>query len=174
MPNGRLADIYGCDVEHTRPNNGLLTSGPVTMAKHTRSKRRGFSLLEALIAITLLFLALSVFLALFPYSLQQNAHDALYLQAVDAGQQYLDALRSAAEKNGPQPPYPTIAIDAGYSVVDDTTKNQSPGNFVFTGSGCATPPPLSTLWDCTVTVRWPEAGQTRSYTTESYATQQVP
>jgi type II secretory pathway pseudopilin PulG len=143
------------------------------MRKTMRYIQRGFSLLEALFAITLLFMAIGTFLSLFPYALQKNEHDALYLQAVDAGQQYLDALRSAAEADATQPPIPVIAIDAGYSVVDNTTKNQSPGTFAISGV-CATPAPLSTLRDCTVTVQWPEVGQTRSYSAESFATQQVP
>jgi len=139
-----------------------------------RYRRRGFSLLEALIAIALLFAAIGTFLSLLPFSLQKNQHDSYYLQAVAAGQQYLDALRSAVEANQAQPAFPVVAIDAGYSVVSLTTKNASPGNFDFTGSGCAPHQALSTLRDCTVDVSWTEQGQKRTYVTESYATQQVP
>lgn len=145
------------------------------MKRSKRYERRGFSLLEALLSIALLFMAIGTFLTLLPYALQKNQHDSYYLQAVAAGQQYLDALRSSAEANGPQPTPAAVKIDAGFSVVDyyNNTPNQSPGNFQITGQ-CDPPPALSTLRYCNVTVQWTEANQPRSYTTESYATQQVP
>ena len=150
------------------------------MPYKTRYSRRGFSLLEAMFAIALLFMAIGTFLSLFPYALQQNQHDSYFLQAVAAGQEYLDALRNATENGKPMPAAPVVPIDAGFSVVDVYSKtkiqNASPGNFVITGDCLppSPPSPLSSLRDCTVTVSWPEAGQTRSYTTETYATQQVP
>ena len=151
-----------------------MGGAPVIKVDSTRYNRRGFTLLEALFAIALLFAAIGTFLSLFPYALQKNAHDSYYLQGVAASQQYLDALRSAVESGQPQPPFPQIPIDAGYSVVDKSTKNQSPGNFGFSlGSGCTRTAPLSTLYYCSVTVTWPENGQVRWYTTESYATQQT-
>jgi len=119
-------------------------------------------------------MAIGTFMNLLPYALQKNQHDSYYLQAVAAGQQYLDALRSSVEANTAQPAFPVINIDAGYSVVSLTTKNPSAGTFDFTGSGCAPRPPLSTLRLCTVNVSWTETGQSRTYTTQSFATQQVP
>jgi hypothetical protein len=128
-------------------------------------------------AIAILFMAIATFLSLLPYALQQNQHDSYYLQAVAAGQEYLDALRNATENGKPQPPAPVVAIDSGFSIVDIYSKtkirNASPGNFDIRGK-CTLNAPLSTLWYCAVTVQWPEVGTTRSYTTESYATQQVP
>ena len=126
--------------------------------------------------MAVLSLALGTFMSLFPFALSANQHDSYYLQAVAAGQEYLDALRAATEANAPAPPPPVVHIDAGYSVADffHNIKNASPGNFAI--SGTCTPPidPLSSLYDCTVVVQWNEYGQTRSYNTESYATQQVP
>ena len=146
------------------------------MRQATPHTRRGFSLLEALCAIAALALAVMTFLALLPYALSANQHDSFYLQAVAAGQEYLDALRDAAEANAPKPPAPVVQIDAGYSVVDffHNNHNASPGNFVISGQCAPMVDPLSDLRDCSVTVQWPEYGQTRSYTTESFATQQVP
>jgi Tfp pilus assembly protein PilV len=143
------------------------------MAYKTRYSQRGFSLLEALFAIALLFMAIGTFMSLFPYALQQNQHDSYYLQAVAAGQEYLDALRNATENGKVKPAPPVVAIDAGYSVVDKTSRNSSPGNFAIDGS-CDPVGQLSSLYHCWVSVTWPEAGQSRAYSTETYATQQVP
>ena len=121
--------------------------------------------------MVLLFMAIGVFLTMLPYSLQKNQHDAIYLQAVAAGQEYLDALRDATENGMPMPTAPTISIDAGGSVVGNGY-NQSPGNFAITG-GCSPVAVDQPLQDCSVTVQWTEAGQPRSYVVESYATQQV-
>jgi type II secretory pathway pseudopilin PulG len=134
-------------------------------------RRRGFSLLEALFAMVVLFMVLGMFLTLLPFSLQKNEHDALYLQAVAAGQEYLDALRDSVENDQPPPSPPTIAIDAGGSVVGNGY-NQSPGNFSISGS-CKNVVNLESLSDCTVDVQWTENNQTRTYVVESYATQQV-
>ena len=136
-----------------------------------RRCRRAFSLLEALFAMTVLSMALGLFLTLLPSALQKNQHDAIYLQAVAAGQQYLDAMRDATENGNPLPPPPKIPIDAGGSVVGNGY-DQSPGNFAIKGS-CTSVVILEPLRDCTVDVQWTEAGQTRDYVVESYATQQV-
>jgi type II secretory pathway pseudopilin PulG len=135
------------------------------------SRTRGFSLVEALFAIALLFMALGSFLTLLPNALQKNDHDAYYLQAVAAGQEYLDALRGSVENAKPEPTPPSIAIDPGGSVVGGTTKT-SPGYFTITGD-CKVVTPLSPMRDCVVTVQWTERTQLRSYGIESYATQQV-
>jgi hypothetical protein len=133
--------------------------------------RRGFSLFEALLAVVVLFMAIGTFLTMLPYALQKNQHDALYLQAVAAGQEYLDALRAATENGQSMPAPPTISIDAGGSVVGNGY-NQSPGSFSISGS-CTPVVALQALRDCSVTVQWTEAGQVRTYVVESYATQQV-
>jgi type II secretory pathway pseudopilin PulG len=137
-----------------------------------RRRCAAFTLVEALFSIVLFFLALGTFLTLLPYALESNAHDNYYLQAVAAGQEYLDALRDSVENNNPAPAAPAVSIDAGYSVTGDGIKNASPGNFQITGS-CAFVPPSTTLQECTVNVQWTEGGMNRSYTVSSYATQQV-
>jgi type II secretory pathway component PulJ len=136
--------------------------------------KRGFSVVEALIGITLFAMALMAFFAIFPYSLQTTSHDDEYLQAISAGQQYLDALRAAVEQSQPLPgpPSPPIRIDGGFSVTGNGVQNASPGNFTIVGS-CALVPGFTRLDDCTVTVTWNEGSLTRTYQVESYATQQV-
>ena len=133
---------------------------------------RGFSVVEALIGITLFAMALMAFFAILPYSLQTSAHDNEYLQAVSAGQEYLDSLRSAIEQSQPLPPPPVVIIDGGYSVTGDGVQNASPGNFTITGQ-CTPVTGFTRLELCTSTVNWNEGSLQRTYQVESYATQQV-
>lgn len=133
---------------------------------------RGFSVVEALIGITLFAMALMAFFAILPYSLQTTSHDDEYLQAVSAGQEYLDSLRSAVEQSQPLPQPPTVVIDGGYSVTGNGVKNASPGNFGITGT-CIPVMGFTRLELCTSTVTWSEGSLTRTYQVESYATQQV-
>jgi type II secretory pathway pseudopilin PulG len=134
--------------------------------------KRGFSIVEALIGITLFAMALMAFFAIFPYSLQTTAHDNEYLQAISAGQEYLDALRSAVEQSQPQPTPAPVQIDGGLSVTGNGNKNASPGNFSITG-GCVPVPGFTRLEECSVDVQWLEGSLTRDYQVQSYATQQV-
>ena len=136
--------------------------------------KRGFSIVEALIGITVFAMALMAFFSIFPYSLQTTAHDNEYLQAISAGQEYLDALRSAVEQAQPLPgpPNPPIPIDGGLSVTGNGVQNASPGNFLITGN-CVLVPGFTRLEQCRVTVQWTEGSLHRTYQVESYATQQV-
>ena len=134
--------------------------------------KRGFSVVEALIGITIFTMALMAFFAILPYSLQTTSHDDEYLQAVSAGQEYLDSLRSAVEQSQPQPQAPTIQIDGGYSVTGNGVKNASPGNFVITGR-CNPVMGFTRLELCTSIVNWQEGSLNRIYQVQSYATQQV-
>ncbi len=142
------------------------------MKRPGRRDGRGFSLLEALVAIAIFGIALSTFFGLFPYSLHQARHSNIYLQAISAGQQYMDSLRSAIEQGQPLPMPANPPIDGGYSVMGTGKPNASPGNFIVTGT-CANVPPFTRLQHCTVWVQWMENGFTRSYSVESYATQQI-
>lgn len=148
------------------------------MRKHDRGigrkngLSRGYTLLEALISICIFGIALSTFFGLFPYSIHEVRHANVYLQAVSAGQQYMDSLRSAVEQGHALPGPASIAIDGGESIIGNGKPNASPGNFRLTGS-CSTVPPYTRLQHCTVTVTWTEDGFARTYFIESYATQQV-
>jgi prepilin-type N-terminal cleavage/methylation domain-containing protein len=148
------------------------------MPKANRGNGRGFTLLEALVSIVIFGIGLSTFFGLFPYSLHEVQHSNIYLQAVSVGQQYMDAIRSSVEQSQPMPAPTTAAIDGGDEVLGAQTSpgvamhNSSPGNFSVTGS-CVLVAPFTRLQHCTVTVQWLEDGFTRSYTVESYATQQI-
>jgi prepilin-type N-terminal cleavage/methylation domain-containing protein len=142
------------------------------MRKPTRRSGRGFTLLEALISIVIFGVGLSTFFGLFPYSLHEVRHSNYYLQAVSEGQQYMDSIRSAVEQSRPMPGPTTAPIDGGFEVLGTGAHNASPGNFTVTGS-CSLVSPFTRLQHCTVNVTWTEDGFARSYSVESYATQQI-
>jgi prepilin-type N-terminal cleavage/methylation domain-containing protein len=147
--------------------------GVVTgMRQPNRGNGRGYTLLEALISIVIFAIGLSTFFGLIPFSLHEVRHANVYLQAVSAGQQYLDTMRSSVEESRPMPAPTTVPIDGGVSVMGTGTPNASPGNFSISGS-CSTVAPYTRLQQCTVNVNWTEAGYSRSYTVQTYATQQV-
>ncbi len=133
---------------------------------------RGFTILEALLGITIFAIALAAFYSIIPGSFQTTNHDDEFVQAVSAGQQYMDALRSAVEQGNPTPTPPIIPIDGGVSVTGNGVKNASPGNFTITGN-CTPYPGFTRLEDCNVNVQWSEGSAQRSYQVESYATKQV-
>lgn len=142
------------------------------MPKTNHGNGRGFTLLEALISIAIFGIGLSTFFGLFPYSLHEVRHSNVYLQAVSAGQEYMDALRSSIEQGKTLATPPPVPIDGGRSIMGTGALNASPGNFTITGS-CVPVPPFTRLQHCTVFVQWVEDGFTRTYSVESYATQQI-
>jgi prepilin-type N-terminal cleavage/methylation domain-containing protein len=142
------------------------------MRRPNRGNGRGFTLLEALVSIVIFGVGLSTFFGLFPYSLHEVRHSNIYLQAVSVGQQYMDAIRSSVEQSRPMPAPTTAAIDGGDEVLGTGIHNASPGNFSVTG-GCALVTPFTRLQHCTVNVQWTEDGFVRTYSVESYATQQI-
>jgi|ERR1700694_56763 len=142
------------------------------MALRTDRYGRGFSLLEALFAIAIFGVALATFFGLLPFSMESTRHANIYLQAVSAGQQYLDSMRSAVEQSKSLPPPSAVPIDGGDSIMGTNHHNTSPGNFSLTGT-CTPVPTYTRLQHCTVFVNWIENGAARSYSVESYATQQI-
>lgn len=142
------------------------------MARTTRSGARGFTILEALLGITIFAIALAAFYAIIPGSFQTTNHDDQFVQAVSAGQQFMDALRSSVEQGNPAPQPTTVPIDGGVSVMGNGIRNSSPG-FFNVGGACQLVPGFTRLEDCNVYVNWSEGSAARTYQVESYATKQV-
>ncbi len=142
------------------------------MSRGSGVKDRGFTLLEALFAVAIFGIALATFFGLLPFSLASTRHANIYLQAVSASQEYLDSMRAAVEQSKPLPGPKTVPIDGGESVMGTGTSNASPGVFNLNGS-CTPVPTFTRLQHCIVNVTWTESGAARSYSVESYATQQI-
>lgn len=137
---------------------------------------RGFTIVEALVAIVVLIGVLFALLGIVPQSFSNAERDAQRSQALGAAQQYLDTLREYAMNNKFTPsslPSPAPAtIDAGDTFAGGVAVT-SPGTFALSNNGCPQVSGSAKMFDCTVTVTWTEAGSPRSATLESYVTQQI-
>lgn len=146
-----------------------------TEACAARHHERGFSIIEALLAIVMLLLAVLAMLAIIPASFGGTSLDSERIQAVEAGQQYLDSLRQYIRANGtitglPLPP--SITIDAGDSYRSGAAL-ASPGNFTMSPN-CQTVSGTSKLFDCVVTVTWTQNNAGRTVKVETYVASQKP
>jgi hypothetical protein len=94
------------------------------------------------------------------------------LQAIAAGQQYLDSIRQYIKTTGVDtglPAAPVIAIDPGKGFISQQVM-QSPGAFTM-ASTCAARSLFS--FDCSVLVSWSEGGDSQSVDVESYIASQA-
>jgi len=137
---------------------------------------RGFTVIEALIALVTLIIVMMVVVGTVPKVYQGASHDGARMQAATVAQQYLDTLHQYVEAKGTNtdlPAAPTVAIDAGdqYAVTGSTPAPiASPGNFTMTNNGCPFVAGSSRMYDCLVTAQWTENGQGYTLNVESYVT----
>jgi prepilin-type N-terminal cleavage/methylation domain-containing protein len=134
-------------------------------------RNRGFTLIEALIAIVIVALTMLALLAVVPASFNDVQMDALEVQAVSVGQQFLDDERNAKLHGLATPVATSAPIDAGESFVGGSMSNY--GSFAVTPDGCTTvqnPGVTSNVYSCSVSVRWIENGASRSVKVQSYVT----
>jgi type II secretory pathway pseudopilin PulG len=137
--------------------------------------RRGFTIIEALIAMVMLIGVMLALVGIVPATFHNASRDSQAMEAATAAQQYLDALRYYVKNNGANTNLPTpaaIAVDAGDSYVGSNTPDGSPGNFALANNGCPFVAGSSRMYDCSVTATWTEDGQSRSVSVESYVTAQ--
>jgi type II secretory pathway pseudopilin PulG len=140
----------------------------------TRSGR-GFTIIEALIAMVTLIGVMMVLVGTVPKVFNNSQRDSLRVEAATAAQQYLDSLHEYVESNGTNsglPAAPTIGIDMGdqYTSSGTPMPSASPGSFTLTNNGCPFIAGSSRMYDCTVTNTWTVDGETRTLTVESYVT----
>lgn len=135
------------------------------------SKQRGFSLVEALISISISALLVLGLLGIVPYGFNETQINSTQVQAVAVGQRYLDLVRNAEQTNQPLPSATTAPVDQGNGFVSNAAAT---GNSLFTVSPNACPlinaGTSASQYDCAVTVTWQQGGAAESMTVETYVT----
>ena len=133
---------------------------------------RGFSLVEAMVAMAVLLIVVLMLVGAVPASYAFTKQDSLRVQAVAAGQSYLDSIRQYVKSSGVitgLPPAPVIAIDDGYGFVSNQMSSPS-DNFVMTPH-CESRSLFS--YDCTVSVAWSANGHSQSVEVETFIASQA-
>ncbi|HKW44114.1 MAG TPA: prepilin-type N-terminal cleavage/methylation domain-containing protein [Candidatus Eremiobacteraceae bacterium] len=133
---------------------------------------RGFSLIEAMVAMAVLLIVVLMLVGAVPASYAFTKQDSLRVQAVAAGQSYLDSIRQYVKSSGVitgLPPAPTIAIDEGYGFVSNQMSSPT-DNFNMTPH-CAARSLFS--YDCTVNVAWSANGHSQSVEVETFVASQA-
>ena len=141
------------------------------VARQKRYRTRGFSIIEALLAIIVIAFAILAMGTITPYSFSQVQVNSTQVQAVAIAQQVLDAQRSWKLSGTTQPTATTVPIDQGNSFISGTQNNQS-GNFNVSPDACplTTAGTFSNQYTCSVTVTWTENNEPRSLTVQSIVT----
>jgi type II secretory pathway pseudopilin PulG len=138
--------------------------------------QRGFTIIEALIALVLLIGVMLALLAIVPAVFHDASRDSQRSQAVDAAQQYLDTLREYTAYNAftaASLPSPAPAnVDAGDSFAGGASIG-STAKFTLVNNGCPKVAGSVKMAWCVVTVTWTQDGSTRTADVESYVTQQI-
>jgi len=138
----------------------------------SRFARRGFSLIEAMLAIVVVVLAVLAMLSMVPFGHNSVQTNSVQVQAISIAQKYLDDERNALSQNTFAMPTATTApIDGGQSFVGGSVSNY--GNFTVTPDGCPTKQysgSSANVFSCSVTVTWTEMGSTRTVTVQTYVT----
>jgi len=125
--------------------------------------------------MVLLMLAFLSMGSILPVAFGFASRDSQRIQAVAAGQIYLDQLRNSIASNGntnSTPAPPVIGVDQGNSFIDNGAQAATTGNFTITGS-CPMASGSTYRWDCTVSVTWNDpSNNPRTVNVESYVTSQ--
>ncbi len=145
--------------------------------------QRGFSLVEAFVAMVILTLAVLVLTTAYPYAFGRIGERDDELQAVSFGQQYIEQIRQEIRTGSTTLPSATAPIDAGYPLAFGVTgypapgaspspppQLASPGN--FTASATTSPALTSTSnsFDVTAKVTWTYGSANRSVLLQTVVT----
>ena len=138
------------------------------------ASRRGFSIVEALVAFGLVVLALAGVFEVMPYTYRTLQEDSLRAEAATAAQRYLEGVRLAVQTGSPFPS-PTVAplvlgesLVTGQAIAGDAQADLT--------ASCTQPDgPGSSLFDCRVDVALDLAGERRPLPPlETIVTRQLP
>jgi len=134
---------------------------------------RAFTIIEALIAMTVLLIAVLGMLSVIPFGFSGAQTNSIQIQAVSVGQQYLEQERfSKASGNALVMPSATTApIDAGQSFMSNGVPAAAPGVFTVTPDRCVTTKNAGlfvSVYSCAVTISWTQSNATHSVTVQSY------
>ena len=145
------------------------------MHQSTRlTAKRGFTIVEALIAMIVVFLAILAMLSVIPFGFNSVQTNSLHAQAVAVGQRFVDDERNSLLHAAPMPSATAVAIDPGQSYVANGQNNTGYGNFSIAPNGCAAVQSSGSatsqvnLYACSAIVTWTETGVARSVTVQSY------
>lgn len=155
----------------------------MTFAVGRRVNVRGFSLVEAFVAMVILLVAVLTLTTAYPYAFGRIGERDDELQAVSFGQQYVEQVRQEIRAGATALPTATAAIDAGYPLAFGVTSYPSPG------ASASPPPPLNSpgtftatattkptlsasanSYDVTATVTWSYGGAPRSVLLQTIVT----
>jgi prepilin-type N-terminal cleavage/methylation domain-containing protein len=142
------------------------------MGDDFRRACRGFTLVEAMTSMVILAVLVMAMLGVVPATYGYTERCMVRIQAVAAGQQYLDSIRQYIKTTGVAtglPPAPAVAIDPGKGFVSQQ-QMPSPGNFSMSPT-CTARSLFS--FDCAVSVRWSQNGIVQSALVESYVASQA-
>jgi type II secretory pathway pseudopilin PulG len=135
---------------------------------------RGFSIVEALVAMGLVILALVGLFGVMPYTYRTLQDDSLRTEAATAAQRYLDDVRLAVQAGEPVPGPTEAPLQYGNSIA--TGQQISDTAFVDLSAFCEQiRGPASSLYDCTVSLVLDAGGARRPLAPlETFVARQLP
>ena len=143
------------------------------MIRGAGRRNRGFSLVEALVAMVVLLFMFLAMLSVVPFGFSSVQSNSIHVQAVAVAQQYLDDERNALLHAIAMPTATTAPIDPGQSFMANGVTNTNYGNFTITPDGCTTVQNAGTsasVYSCSAGVSWTQTGATKSVTVQGYVT----
>jgi len=135
---------------------------------------RGFSIVEAIIALGLVMLALVSLFDIVPRTYRAIGDDSLRAEAAAAAHRYLDDVTLAVQTGQPVPGPTTLPLATGSSIA--TGEQSATSATVSLSADCVQPKGAGTpLYDCTVSVAIADGGETHTLSpAETFITRQLP
>lgn len=135
---------------------------------------RGFSIVEAIIALGLVLLALISVFDIMPFTYNAIGEDAIRSEAATSAHRYLDDVRVAVESGQPLPSPTVEPLSAGASMATGQASQSTPS--VSLSPRCTQPEGTSSpLFDCKIFVIVTIGGETHTLAPlETLITRQLP